>query len=66
MAHYHMSWNELLWEIPWATMQRIMIDAPSYKTKKIDEKQEPKQEGIKLNKDNAKEIIAMMNSNFGF
>lgn len=65
MAHYHMSWNELLWEIPWATMQRIMIDAPSYKPKKVDETPlATKKAEHKLTKDNAQELIAMMNSNF--
>lgn len=66
MAHYHMSWNDLLWSIPWATMQRIMIDAPSYKPKKVEPNNTTKTNEHKITKDNAKEIIAMMNSNFGF
>lgn len=30
MAHYHISYNELLWGTPWPVWQRILADAPGY------------------------------------
>jgi hypothetical protein len=61
MAHYHISWNELMWGIPWATIQRIMIDAPNYKPNKLDNTVSEKK-GPVMTKDNTKDIIAMMNA----
>ncbi|WP_138481533.1 hypothetical protein [Dyadobacter bucti] len=31
------TYHELMWEIPWAVIQRMLIDAPTYKSKKNKE-----------------------------
>lgn|GEM_PF-798665 len=30
LAHFHWTWDYLLWGLPWATVQKMMIDAPGY------------------------------------
>lgn len=55
-----MSYKDVMWGIPWAIMQRILIDAPGYKSKKVDEKGELAN-GQLMTKDNAQDLIAMMN-----
>jgi hypothetical protein len=41
---HHFSWtlDYLLWEVDWRIVQRMLIDAPSYKTDEEDKKEEKK------------------------
>jgi len=43
-AHFGWTYDYLLWGIPWPIVQRMLIDAPSYESKKgdSDKKAKPK------------------------
>ena len=55
-SHLHWTWDYLHHNISWATVQRLLIDAPKYET------EDRKDKTIEITDDNADEIMTMLNN----
>jgi hypothetical protein len=61
-AHYSWSWDYLHWGIRWPIMQRILIDAPSYKKPKTEDADDSKHKvKMKLTPENGSAIASFIN-----
>lgn len=40
MAHFHMSYKQLLWDTPWPVLQVMLADQPSYESDSDKDKEE--------------------------
>jgi len=58
LAHFHWTWDYLLWGIRWNIVQRMLIDGPCYETE--TEKETEKAE--RLTKENAANIANYINT----
>ncbi len=54
-AHYHWSWHELNWGIPWAAVQRVLIDAPRYESPKSPDEKKAKE--IDINNEDFAQLV---------
>lgn len=57
---HHFSWtlDYLLWGVDWRIVQRMLIDAPSYKTD--DEKKEEKKKVINLEEQTSEDFLQQL------
>lgn len=58
MAHFHLSYDDILWSIPWPVLQIMLADQPSYDSKAEEEsvKEATKDDIINFVKRKNKEI----------
>lgn len=59
---HHFSWtlDYLLWEVDWRIVQRMLIDAPSYKTDEEEKQQNTKGKKINLTEQKSEDLIEML------
>ena len=54
-SHLHWTWNYLHHDISWATVQRMLIDAPKYEAEK-------KETTFEVTEENAEQMMKMLNN----
>lgn len=59
---HHFSWtlDYLLWEVDWRIVQRMLIDAPSYKTEDEEKDKNLKGKKINLKEQKSEDLIEML------